>query len=74
VRHRLGNLAPFFPEGPTLGEHTQFSIPPGKVGTGEHRGEDELTEALVALHSLKGRHGLPEVVDPPTIVTLGSVD
>ena len=32
-----------------------------------------ITEALVALLPLEGCHGLPEVVDGPTIVTLGLV-
>ena len=36
-------------------------------------GRTDLTEALVAPRPVEGRHGLPEAVDRPTIVTLGLV-
>ena len=70
VRNRLGNPEPFFPEGTALGEHAQLSMAPGEPGTGGHRGQDDLTEALVAPRPLEGRHGLSEAVDGPTIVAL----
>ena len=73
VSHRLGNPQPFFPEGPALGERAQLGMAPGEVGTGEHGGQDDLTEALVAPRPVEGRHGLPEAVDRPTIVALGLV-
>ena len=73
VRDCLSNPEPFFPEGPALGERAQLGMAPGEVGTGEHGGQEELTEALVAPHPLQGRYGLPEAVDRPTIVALGLV-
>jgi hypothetical protein len=42
-------------------------------GTGEYGGQDELTEALAVLRPAQGGHGLPETVDRPPIVALGSV-
>ena len=71
--NRLGNPEPFFPEGTALGEHAQLGMAPGELGTGVHGGQDDLTEALVALRPVEGRHGLPEAVDRPTIVALGLV-
>ena len=44
-----------------------------KLGTGMHGGQDSLTEALAALRPVEGRHGLPAVVDRPTIVALGLI-
>ena len=73
VSHRLGNPEPFFPEGPALGEHAQLGMAPGEPGTGEHGGQEGLTEALAAPRPVEGRHGLPEAVDRPTIVALGLV-
>ena len=70
---RLGNLEPFFPEGSALGERAQLGMAPGETGTGEHGGQEGLTEALVAPRPVEGRHGLPQAVDRPTIVTLGMV-
>src|SRR5947209_18042967 len=67
--NRLGNLEPFIPDSPALGERAELSMACGEVGTGEHGG-DQLTEALVALHTVEGRHGLPETVERPTIVAL----
>ena len=46
---------------------------PGEPDTGEHGGQGELTEALVAPRPVEGRHSLPVVVDRPTIVALGLV-
>jgi hypothetical protein len=46
---------------------------PGEVGTGEHGGHDDLTEALVAPRPIEGRHSLPEAVYGPTVVALGLV-
>src|SRR2546422_11101448 len=46
----------------------------GERGTGEHGGQEDLTEALVAPRPLEGRHGLPEAVNRPTIVALGLID
>ena len=73
VRHRLGNPQPFFPEGTALGERAQLGMAPGEEGTGEHGGQDGVPEALMAPRPVEGRHGLPEAVDRPTIVALGSV-
>ena len=44
---RLGDPQPFFPEGPALGERAQLGMAPGKRGTGEHGGQEDLTEALM---------------------------
>jgi hypothetical protein len=49
VIHRLGNLKPFVAEGPALGERAQLGMAPGEVGTGDHGGQDDPAEALVAL-------------------------
>jgi hypothetical protein len=46
---------------------------PGEESTGEHDGQENLTKALVAPRPAEGRHGLPEAVDRPIIVTLGMV-
>ena len=73
VINRLGNPQPFFPEGTALSERAQLGMAPGEAGTGDHGGQDDLTEALVAPRPVEGRHGLPEAVDRPTIVTLGMV-
>ena len=74
VSNRLGNPQPFVPKGTALSERAQLGMAPGEVGTGEHGGQDDLTEALVAPRPVEGRHGLPEAVDRPTIVALGVVD
>jgi hypothetical protein len=71
--NRLRNPQTFFTEGTALGEHTQLSIPTGEMGTGEHSGQIDMTEALIAPRPLEGRHSLPEAVDRPTIVALGPV-
>jgi hypothetical protein len=73
VLNRLGNPQPFFPDGPALGEHAQLGMAHGEVGTGGHRGQEHLAEALVAPGLLEGRYGLPKAVDRPTIVALGLV-
>ena len=73
MSHRLGNLEPFFPESPALGKRAQLGMAPGELGTGDHGGQEDLTEALVAPRPIEGRHGLPEAVDRPTIVALGVV-
>src|SRR5712691_10534434 len=70
---RLGNLEPFFAEGCALGERPQFGMAPGEIGTGLRSGQEDRTEVLVAPCNLEGRHGLPEAVDRPTIVTLVKV-
>ena len=73
MRHRLGNPQSFFPEGPALSEHAQFSMARGEVGTGIHRGQISLPEALLTLRPVEGCHRLPEAVDGPMIVALGLV-
>ena len=73
VSHRLRDPEPFFPKGPALGERAQLGIAPGKPGTGEHGGQEHMTEALVAPRAVEGHHGLPEAIDRPTIVALGLV-
>jgi len=71
--NRLGNLAPFFCESTPLSECAQFGMAPGEPARDEHGGKDKLTEALAAPCSLEERRGLLEVIDGPTIVTLGLV-
>jgi hypothetical protein len=71
--NRLGNLQPFFPEGPALDERAHLGMTPGEVGTGGYSGRDHLAEALAASCPIEGRHGLPEAVDRPTIVALSLV-
>ena len=71
MSHLLGNLKPFLGKGTARGEGAQFGMAAGEAATGEHGGQEELTEVLVAQHPLKGRHGLPEAGDRPTIVALG---
>ncbi len=73
VSSRLGDPEPFFPEGPALSERAQLGMARGEPGTGEHGGQEDLTQALVAPRPLEGRHGLPEAFDRPTIVPLGLV-
>jgi hypothetical protein len=60
--NRLGNLEPFIPDRPALGERVKLSMAGSEIRRGEHSG-DQLTDALVALHPVEGRHGLPETVD-----------
>jgi hypothetical protein len=74
VIDRLGDPGPFVPKGPALGERPQLGMALGEVGTRYHGGQEELTEALAAPRPVEGRHGLPEAVDGPPIVTLGPVD
>jgi hypothetical protein len=69
----LSNPQPFFPEGPALGERAQLGMAPGKVGTGEHGGQDDLTKVLAARRPVESYHALPEAVDGSTIVALGVV-
>ena len=73
MRNRLGNSESLFAEGTALGEHAQLGMRLGEEGTGGHGGQEELTEALVALRPVEGRYGLPEAVDRPTMVALGIV-
>ena len=55
---------------PPLSEHAQLGMAHGEPGTGGHGGQENLAEALVALRTLEGRHGLPEAGYRSTIVTL----
>ena len=71
--HRLGNLQSFVCEGPALREHAELGMAPGEPGTGEHRRQVHLPEALIAPWAIEHRHGLSEGVDRPTIVALGVV-
>jgi hypothetical protein len=73
VRNRLGDPESFVPEGPALGKRGQLGMAPGEVGTGEHRRQDNLAEALAVPRTSEERHGLPEAVDGPTIVALGMI-
>ena len=70
---RLGNPEPFVPEGTALGERAQLGMAPGEVGTGDHGGQDNPAESLVAPRPVEGRHSLPEAVDRLTIIALGPV-
>jgi hypothetical protein len=73
VSHRLGNLEPFLPKGAALGERPEFGMAPSEPGTGEHSGQIDLPETLIAPCSIEQHHRLPEVVNGPTIVALGVV-
>ena len=70
---RLGDPEPFVPEGDTFGKGAQLGMAPGEVGTGEHGGQVDLTEALMAPRPVERCYGLPEAVNRPTIVALGMV-
>src|SRR2546425_12516733 len=70
---RLGNPEPLFPKGTALIKHAQLSMTPSEVGTGEHSGQVDLTEALAAPRITEECHSLPEAVDRPSIVALGLV-
>ena len=73
MSNRLGNPQPFFREGAALGERAELGMALGEVGTGDHGGQEDLTEALAARHPVEGHDGLPEAVNRPTIVALGLV-
>src|SRR5215211_4767440 len=64
---------PALMRGPALGGRAQLGMARSEVRTGEHGGEEELTEALVAPCPVEERYGLPEAVNRPTIVALGTV-
>ena len=70
---RLGNPQPFFPKGPALSERAQLGMARRRARHGSARRAGRPTEALVAPLPVEERHGLPEVVDRPTIVALGLV-
>jgi len=74
VRNFLSNPEPFFPKGSALGERAQLGMAPGEVGAGEHGGQENPAEKLVAPCPLQGRYGLPESVDRPPILALGLID
>src|SRR5262245_43608996 len=71
--NRLGNSEPFCPEGSTHGEQAQLGMTRGEPGTRDHSGQEGLPKVLVAPRTLEERYSLPEVVNRPTIVTLGLV-
>ena len=48
VGNCLGNLQPFFPQGPVLGERAQLGMTQGEEGTGEHGLQVGKAETLVA--------------------------
>ena len=73
VSHRLGNPEPFVPNDATFGEHAQFGMAPGEVGTGGHGGQEHLAEALMTSRIAEGCRSLSVAVDRPTIVALGLV-
>ena len=73
MSHRLGNPQPFFTEGPALGEHPQRGMAGSELSTGGHGRQEDLTEALAAPCTLKGRYSLPEAVYRPTIVALALI-
>ena len=73
VSNRLGNPQPFVPEGTALSKRAQLGMARSEPGTGDHGGQEDLTEALAAPRPVEGRHGLPKAVDRPTIVALGLV-
>ena len=51
--------SPSSPEDHALGERAHLGMAPARVGTGEHSGQGDLTEALVTARPFEGRHGLP---------------
>ena len=61
--NRLGNLEPFIPDSPALGERAELSMACGEVGTGEHGG-DQLTEALQTAIDHPGPYLLNVMVTP----------
>jgi hypothetical protein len=71
--NRFGNLEPFFPKDPALGERTQLGMAYSEVSTGEHGWQEDMTEALMAPRPAEGLHGLFVAVDRLTIVALGQV-
>jgi hypothetical protein len=71
VIRSLGNPQPLFPEGTALSKQAQLGMAPGEVSTGDHRGQVDLTEALVAPHITEGPHDWSVIVYGPTIVALG---
>src|SRR5262249_61435201 len=71
VTRRRGGGEPLFAEGTPRGERPQFGMACGESGTGEHGGQEALTEAFVMPSPLEGRHGLPEILNRPPIVALG---
>jgi hypothetical protein len=73
VSNRLGNPQPFVSKGTALSEGTQISMALGQSGPAVHGGQVDLAEALAALRPIEGLHGLPVIVDGPTMVALGPV-
>jgi hypothetical protein len=69
----LSNPEPLFPEGTALSEHTQLGMAPGEVSTGDHGGQVDLTEALVAPPITEGHHDRSAIIYSPTIVALGLI-
>ena len=61
VIHDLGHPQPFLPAGTALSEQAELGMACGQVGTGEHRGQADMPEALVAPRPLEGHDGLPEL-------------
>ena len=74
VCHRLGNLEPFFCEGPALSEHARAQHGTRRARARElTAGRATLPEALVAPLPVQGLYSLPEIVDRLTIVALAEV-
>ena len=73
MRHHLSDPQPFFPKGLARSEQAQLGMAPGEVGTGDHGGQEDLTEALSAPRPVERRYGLLEAVNRPTIVTLSCI-
>jgi hypothetical protein len=67
----LSNPEPLFPKGTALSEHAQLGMAPGEVSTGDHGGQVDLTETLVAPPITEGHHDRSVIVYGPTIVALG---
>ena len=73
MSNHLGNPEPFFAKCLAFGKRAQFGMARSEPGTGVHREQEELTEALTAPRPVEGCHSLPKAVDCPTIVALGLV-
>ena len=73
VINRLGNLQPFFSQGPAFDERAQFGIARGEEGTGCHGGQEGTTGAFTAPRTLPECDGLSEAVNRQPIVALGHV-
>src|SRR5262249_61052588 len=62
---RFGDPETFFPQGTALSECTQFGMAPGKPGTGDHGGDENLPKPPINPHPPARRHVTPPTGHPP---------